>query len=93
MVFDGPVYCDWAENLNSMLDDNRKLCLNSGETLELTDNTSLIFEVADLKNASPSTVNITSSSDFQKRHRNMIISRFHELVLFISSQTHWIGNA
>lgn len=66
MVFDGPVFSDWADNLNSVLDDNRKLCLSSGEVLELTDNTSLIFEVEDLKNASPSTVNLASSFDFEK---------------------------
>lgn len=93
IIFDGPVYPDWTENLNSMLDDNRKLCLSSGEVLDITDNTSLIFEVDDLKSASPSTVNITSSVDFQTLSSPIFVFRFHELVLFISNRTPWIGNA
>lgn len=56
MVFDGPVYSQWIDSLNTLLDDNRKLCLSSGEILNLTANTSILFEVMDLRYASPSTV-------------------------------------
>lgn len=56
IVFDGPVYSEWIENLNTLLDDNRKLCLNSGEVLDLADNSLIIFEVENLSRASPSTV-------------------------------------
>lgn len=58
MVFDGPVYPQWVEGLNTVLDDNRKLCLSSGEVLNLDANTLILFEVMDLSCASPSTVKL-----------------------------------
>lgn len=57
MILDGPVDNFWVENLNSVLDDSKVLCLSSGERINLTPNTRLVFEVDSLINTSPATVN------------------------------------
>lgn len=53
---DGPIDHSWAENLNSLLDENKKISLPHGDTINIYPQTNLIFETDSLKNVTPATV-------------------------------------
>ena len=56
IIFDGDVDPEWAENLNSVLDDNKLLTLPNGERIAIPPNVRIMFEVETLKYATLATV-------------------------------------
>ncbi len=81
IVFDGDVDPEWAENLNSVLDDNKLLTLPNGERLAIPNNVRIMFETETLKYATLATVSrcgmvwfsdgvVTTSMIFQKKLKN-----------------------
>lgn len=55
VILDGDVDPEWIESLNTVMDDNKVLTLVSQERIPLTPEMRLLFEVANLRNATPAT--------------------------------------
>ena len=56
LVLDGIIDAEWIESMNTVMDDNKMLTLASNERIPLTPSMRMVFEISDLKNASPATV-------------------------------------
>lgn len=56
IVLDGDLDANWIESMNSVMDDNRLLTLASNERIPLKPHMRMIFEIRDLRFATPATV-------------------------------------
>lgn len=56
IVLDGDIDPMWIESLNTLMDDNKILTLASNERIALTPEMRLVFEISNLKTATPATV-------------------------------------
>lgn len=52
----------WIESLNTVMDDNKILTLASNERIALTPTMRLLFEISNLRTATPATVSAISQS-------------------------------
>ncbi|CAC9696072.1 dynein heavy chain, putative [Plasmodium sp. DRC-Itaito] len=79
IVFDGDVDPEWAENLNSVLDDNKLLTLPNGERLPIPESVRILFEVDTLKHATLATVSRCGMIWFSRDILSPIILFKHKL--------------
>lgn len=56
ILLDGPIDFMWVENLNSILDDNKKMSLPNGESIKMSDGMCILLETDNLRNVTPATV-------------------------------------
>lgn len=67
ITFDGPIDVLWIESMNTVLDDNKTLCLSNGERIKLLPRIQLVFEVLDTASASPATISQLGVVYFDER--------------------------
>jgi dynein heavy chain len=56
IILDGDIDPMWIESLNTVMDDNKVLTLASNERIALTPTMRLLFEISNLRTATPATV-------------------------------------
>ena len=90
VVFDGPVDAVWIENMNTVLDDNKTLCLANSERIKLAPTMHMMFEVENLTEASPATVSRCGMVFMEQVH----VGHFALLDSWMTSKAHtWRAGA
>lgn len=93
IIFDGDVDPEWAENLNSVLDDNKLLTLPNGERLSIPSNVKIIFEVETLKFATLATVSRCGMVWFSQDVLNldMVFQHFQKRLVRDNYDDHYVA--
>lgn len=63
IVLDGDIDPMWIESLNTVMDDNKVLTLASNERIALTKEMRLLFEISNLRTATPATGKTTTKKN------------------------------
>ena len=98
---DGPVDHYWVENLNSILDENRKMNLPNGETINLSDHMCLLLETDALSNVTPATISrcglvylaredVNRPKQIFNQYLGRLPPNLQESVRDIENQTNWL---
>jgi dynein heavy chain, axonemal len=83
ILLDGDLDTNWIESMNSVMDDNKMLTLASNERIPLKENMRMLFEIRDLRFASPATVSragiLFISADKGTQWRSLVESWVNKL--------------
>eukprot|EP00877_Chromochloris_zofingiensis_P015255 jgi/Chrzof1/9984/Cz04g22250.t1 len=91
ILLDGDLDANWIESMNSVMDDNRLLTLPSNERIRLLPHMKMIFEIRDLKYATPATATragILYISEGRQWH-NMVQSWLERVVKPYAEKAKW----
>ena len=101
IVLDGPVDHYWVENLNSILDENKKMNLPNGETINLSDGMCLLLETDNLSNVTPATISrcglvflsrgeVNKPKQIFNQYLGRLPPNLNESIKDIENQTNWL---
>lgn len=91
ILLDGDLDANWIESMNSVMDDNKLLTLPSNERIRLLPHMKLVFEIRDLKFATPATATragILYVSEGQQWN-NMVSSWVNRVMPEYAARTKW----
>jgi dynein heavy chain len=78
IILDGDLDANWIESMNSVMDDNKILTLANNERIPVKPHMRLLFEIRDLKYATPATVSragiLYISDDYGHQWRSYVKS-------------------